>query len=172
MKKLTKSVLIASAIAVAAFAASAQGMMGGDHKGSGRMEGARMEKMAGRQMDGLKTKLNLTAEQQAAWTTFAASMKPGMGMGMKGKRMDHAEMSTLSTPERLDKMTAMHKQHTAEKEAMMTQRNEAIKTFYAVLNADQKKVFDAEHARMEKGHHGKGDGSRSGAGKGPQAKQP
>ena len=30
----------------------------------------------------------------------------------------------------------------------MDKREEATKTFYAALNADQKKVFDAEHSKM------------------------
>jgi len=169
MKKLTKSVLIATAIAAAAFAASAQGMMGGDHHGKGGMDPARMEKMAARHLDSLKAKLKITPEQEAAWTTFAASMKPNMGM-MKAKHPDPAEMSKLTTPERMDKMTALHKQHAAERDAMMTQRNESVKTFYAALNADQKKVFDAEHIRMEQGRHGKDHGPMGGNGKGHQGK--
>jgi hypothetical protein len=37
--------------------------------------------------------------------------------------------------------------------AAMTKRNDAIKTFYGTLTAEQKKVFDAEHAKMG-GRHG------------------
>jgi DnaJ-domain-containing protein 1 len=33
----------------------------------------------------------------------------------------------------------------------MNQRDDAVKALYGALNADQKKVLDAEHARMGKG---------------------
>ena len=44
----------------------------------------------------------------------------------------------------------------------MDKRDEATKTFYASLNAEQKKVFDAEHARMGE-HHGREHGPRGGS---------
>jgi Spy/CpxP family protein refolding chaperone len=44
----------------------------------------------------------------------------------------------------------------------MTKHNDATKTFYATLTPEQKKVFDAEHAKMggrhgDKKHGDKGD---------------
>lgn len=155
MKKLTKTLLITAAIATAAFAATAQGMgsMHDEHHGAGRMDSSRMEKMVSRHLDSLKAKLKLTPVQETSWTTFTAAMKPSGSM--MAKRPDMAELNKLTTPERLDKMREMHKQHSAEREASMVKRDDAIKTFYATLSADQKKVFDAEHARMEGGQHGK-----------------
>jgi hypothetical protein len=40
--------------------------------------------------------------------------------------------------------------------ASMDKREEATKTFYAALNAEQKKIFDSEHARMGAPHGGHG----------------
>ena len=51
--------------------------------------------------------------------------------------------------------------------ADMDKREEAIKTFYAALNADQKNVFDTEHARM--GHHPGDRRGPGGMGAGPAA---
>ena len=48
------------------------------------------------------------------------------------------------------------------KPAEMDRKMDATKTFYAALNGEQKKVFDAESARMlgggHHGHHGHGRG--------------
>jgi len=52
---------------------------------------------------------------------------------------DPAEMAKLSTPERIDKMKSLRAEHQAEAD----KRAEATKAFYAVLTADQKKVFDS-----------------------------
>jgi Spy/CpxP family protein refolding chaperone len=67
---------------------------------------------------------------------------------MMAKHPDRAEMDKLTTPERLDKMRAMHKERMATMEAAMDKRADATKTFYAVLSPEQKKTFDAEHAKM------------------------
>lgn len=106
--------------------------------------------MAKRHAD-LKAKLKLTAEQEGAWTTFTGAMKPPAQMDPK--RLDRAEMDKLSTPERIDKMRALRTEHMTAMNAAMDKREDATKAFYAALNADQKKVFDAEHARMG-GRHG------------------
>lgn len=92
----------------------------------------------------LKGKLKLEAGQESAWTTFAQSMQPS------GQRMAHPDRATLqklTTPERIDQMQA----HKAVRDADMQKRAEATKTFYAALNAEQKKVFDTETARMMQG---------------------
>ena len=121
----------------------------------GNQEGIRILNHAAKHLADLKAKLKITASQEAAWNTFADAMKPPADM--MNKRPDHAEMDKLTTPERIDKMRAMHKEHMAVMEAAMDKRAEATKTFYAALSAEQKKTFDEEHARMdkrgEKAHH-------------------
>ncbi|MCY1560367.1 LTXXQ motif family protein [compost metagenome] len=66
-----------------------------------------------------------------------ARTQPDARPARQGPRED---WSKLTTPQRLDKMAAMK----AERDARMGQRHDAIKSFYAVLNAEQQKVFDAK----------------------------
>lgn len=95
----------------------------------------------------LKAKLKITAAQEAAWTTFTASMQPPA----HGPRPDRAEFDKLSTPERIDKMRALR----AERDAEMDKRGDATKAFYAALSPEQQKVFDA-NAMPHRGHGGPG----------------
>lgn len=179
MQSRIQSLLLASLLASAGFAAFAQ-PMGSDAnqspmmgagggmqhgaamgKNSGR-DPARMEAMMAKRHDALKAKLKLTPEQEGAWTTFTAAMKPPAQSGQKYP--DRAEMDKLTTPERIDKMRALRTERMAAMNSAMDKREDAIKAFYATLTADQKKVFDTEHARMggRKGEH-RGPGSaRSG----------
>ncbi len=158
-----KPLLLASLIAACGFSALAQttpaatpapgasqpgaqrGMMHRDQMDPAKMQ----ERMAKRQAE-LKDKLKITAAQEGAWTSFTTAMKPPADMGKRRADM-RAEMEKLSTPERIDKMKALRSQRDAE----MDKRADAVKTFYAVLSPDQKKVFDAQ--RMQRGgerHHG------------------
>ena len=173
MKPVFKSLVIAGLLATAGFAAYSQspggkGMMDCDGGGRmGHMNTERMEKMMTKRADDLKAKLKITPAQEGAWTAFTTTMKPSGDM-MMGKRPDMAEMAKLTTPERIDKMRALRTQRSADMNSAMDKREEATKTFYATLTADQKKVFDAEHARMG-GHGGRGDhhghmGPRDGSG--------
>jgi Spy/CpxP family protein refolding chaperone len=154
MKKMIKSLVLAGVMAAAAgtaFAQMGEGMMG--HEGMPHRDPARMEQMHAKHLSDLKAQLKITATQEPAWTAFTDAMKPPVGM--MGTRPDRAEMDKLTTPERIDKMRALHKERMAAMEAVMDKRDSAVKTFYAVLSAEQKKVFDAEHAKMGM-HEGKG----------------
>ena len=124
-----------------------------------RMDRAeRMERMQARMAERqarLKADLNLSPEQEPAWNAFVARMDAAKAShGQRGQR-ERTNWSELSTPERLDKMQA----RMAEREAAMNQRFEAIKSFYANLNAEQQKVFDSQRmgsfhrAGMKGGHH-------------------
>jgi len=124
----------------------ASGPMAGQRGMQGRMDPARMEAMMAKRHDALKAKLKLTSEQEGAWTTFTAAMKPPARTDFK--RPDRTEWAKLTTPERIDKMRAWRNERMTAMNTAMDQREEAIKTFYGVLNADQKKIFDGEHARM------------------------
>ena len=156
MKKLIQSLALAGLMAAAGGAALAQsgGMMG--HDGMGHGDSNKMAKMAqmhAKHLSELKAKLKLTPAQQGAWTTFADSMKPSTEM--MGKYPDRAAMEKLSTPERIDKMRALHKERMAAMDTAMDKRGEATKSFYAGLSAEQKKVFDEEFAKMgRRGEHG------------------
>ncbi|HEX5737850.1 MAG TPA: Spy/CpxP family protein refolding chaperone [Hydrogenophaga sp.] len=123
-------------------------------------------RMAERQAK-LKAALNLSAEQEPAWHAFVARMQMAKGShGQRGQR-ERSNWSELTTPERLDKMQA----RMAEREAAMNQRFDAIKSFYANLNAEQQKVFDSQrmgsfHRTGMKGGHRKGGHMHRHGGKG------
>ena len=163
MKSVFKPLLLAGLLATVGFGAFSQPMGEGKMMGMGMSQGSgmqdgmshdRMDKMNSPRMEKrsaeLKAKLKLTPAQEGAWTTFTAAMKPPVGMTTH--RPDPAEMAKLSTPERIDKMKALRAQHQTEKTAAMDQRGEAIKTFYATLTPEQKKVFDA-NTMSDQGRH-------------------
>ena len=112
---------------------------------------ARMQAMFAKHLAKLKAKLKITAEQEGAWTSFTDAIKPP---ATPPEHPDHAEWAKLTTPERIDRMQAMH----SSREAAMSKRADATKTFYAALNADQQKVFDAESLHMMERHAHKGWG--------------
>lgn len=172
MKSGITSLVLAGLLASAGFAASAQQTapqsaaaqapaMGassdpahhGTKGGHRRMDPAKREAMVAKRQAELKAKLKITAEQEGAWTSFTTAMKPPARMDHH-KRPDRAEWDKLTTPERIDKMRVLRTQHMGERTVAMDQRADATKAFYAALNADQKKVFDAEFARMGRHHHG------------------
>ena len=107
------------------------------------------QRRAGRQT-ALKTKLNITAEQEPAWNAFMARTAPAAQVNRHTERQDWAK---LATPERLDKMQARQ----AERAAAMTSRIEATRSFYSALTPDQQKLFDSQaQAHMQRtDRHGK-----------------
>ena len=111
---------------------------------------ARMAERVNRHLADLKQKLQITASQEAAWTSFANAMQPPANL----QRPDRQALANLTTPERLDQMRAMRDRRNAE----MDRRAEATKAFYAQLSPEQKKTFDSETARMfqhgPRGGHG------------------
>lgn len=116
------------------------------------------QKMAERQA-ALKAELKLTPAQEPAWNAFIARTQPQAHPAHAGGRED---WSKLTTPQRLDKMQALK----TERDARMQQRHDAIKSFYAALNADQQKVFDAQHGQgfQRAGMHGGKHGGHHGGG--------
>lgn len=120
------------------------------------MHAHHMAHMFAKHLAALKARLKLGADQESAWKAFADAVQPPAGH--EGGPMQHPDMAGLDqlpTPERIDKMRALRKEHVAQMEAAMDKRDDAVKAFYAALNNDQKKVFDEEHAHfMHKLHHG------------------
>lgn len=121
---------------------------------------AKMQAMMARRQTEMKAKLKITPAQEGAWTTFTASMQPP-AHGARPTPEQRTEFDKLTTPQRIDKMREMRTQRMTEMNAAMDKRGEATKTFYAVLTAEQQKVFDAEHKKHEQkspgeNHHGYG----------------
>jgi periplasmic protein CpxP/Spy len=157
--------------------ADGKGDMQGKHRAD-RM--AKMQKHMAERQAKLKAELKLAPEQEAAWTAFVTrtAHEPRMA-GKDG--MQREDMSKLTTPERIDKMMAMH----AERSAEMTKRMEATKSFYAALTPEQQKTFDGQHmggfqrmgmkggergmGKHRHGDHGHGMHKGEGKGKGMMA---
>ena len=139
-----KPLLLAGLMATAAAATYAQTTPAapaeGQHRGMkhhGEHDPAKRAEMRAKHQADLKARLKIEASQEGAWSAFTASMAPPAGARPDRAAM-HAEMQKLTTPERIEKMKALH----AQRDAEMAKRADAAKTFYAALNADQKKVFD------------------------------
>jgi periplasmic protein CpxP/Spy len=136
-------------------AGAPQSMHGGRHADPARMEQrrARIEQRIAKRMGELKQKLQITAAQEGAWSTWTATMKP-----TAFQRPNRAEFASLATPARIDRMRALRTARNAE----MDKRFDATKTFYAALSAEQQKVFDAASMRLlrggRKGGHGRHHG--------------
>ena len=134
----------------------------GEHK-MGRHDPAKMQARMAKHQAALKAKLKITPAQEAAWTTFTASMQPPAHM-MGGERpmaAQRAEFDKLTTPERIDKMKALRTERMTEMNAQMDKRGDATKAFYAALSPEQQKTFDAEHRKMGQ-REGHGWGQREG----------
>ncbi|QNP47294.1 Spy/CpxP family protein refolding chaperone [Diaphorobacter aerolatus] len=150
-------------VAPAASAPAPAGAKSGE-RGQRMTPEQRQDRMAKR-ADAFKQKLKITADQEPAWNAFQQSMQPNKDRADQA-RLDRKEMDKLTTPERIDRMRAMHAQRSAE----MDRRGEAVKTFYATLKPEQQKVFDEESKRMmhrfghggEHGHHKGGEHRRGG----------
>lgn len=142
MKPVFKTVLLAGLLASITALSQAQPAAGQDPGPASdvrpHLQERMQERIHQREAD-LKAKLKLTPEQDGAWAAFATAMKPPATI----RRPDRAAMDRLSTPERLDKMRELRKQRDAE----MDKREDATRTFYATLNPEQKKIFDANTAR-------------------------
>jgi len=118
----------------------------------GHMDTARMQAKMDQHHAALKAQLKITAAQEAAWTQFTDTAKPGAAM--MAQQPDPADMAKLTTPERMDKMKALRAQHMADMSTAMDKHFEATKALYTVLTPEQQKVFDT-HAMQGPGRSGK-----------------
>ena len=113
----------------------------------GKHHGATPAARQAQRLERLKTLLQLTPAQESAWSQYTAALQPP---ATRAPRIPHSEWATLTTPERLDRMRALHEARTAA----FQQRAEATKTFYASLSAAQKKAFDVANPMGMQGHAG------------------
>lgn len=144
--------LSAGALALPAGDASKMDCASMHGKHGQKNQAERMEQRA-KHLAVLKAKLNLTAQQEAAWNAFTASRKGPMHT-MGDRQARQAEFAKLTTPQRMDKMLEM----SDKRRANMVERAQATKAFYAQLTPSQQAVFDTEakfkgHGRS--GHHPK-----------------
>ena len=141
-------------LAASSFAMTAGGPAGKDgcDARQGQKIHAKWEARRAEHLSELKEKLKLSPEQEAAWDTFTHATQPGMRHARADRQAMRDEFEKLSTPQRLDKMMAL----SDARRTRMLERNQAIKAFYAQLNPEQQKVFDAEAMpgpMRARGHH-------------------
>lgn len=129
--------------------ATGHGEMHERHGHYGRShDSAKMQKRFDQRMAELKKSLQITPAQEPAWTEFSNAVRPP---ATAPQMPDRAAMEKMTTPQRLDQMQAMRKQHMAQ----MEQREAATRAFYSRLSAEQQKRFDEQARRMGHGgeHH-------------------
>lgn len=135
------------AVSTAAFAADptmAPPQIAVQHAHSG-WNAQNMEQHLARQIDKLKTLLQLTPDQESAWAKWSTAIKP---QAPTAPMPDHAEFEKMTTPERLDILHGMRAQRNAD----MDRHEQATKEFYAGLTQSQRKVFDMESLAMFHDH--------------------
>ena len=142
-----------------ASAPATPGAKAGHHRHH-RHDPAKMQARIAKHQAELKAKLAITPAQEGAWSAWTAALQPKARDASQrpDRAAMRAEFEKLTTPQRIDKMNALRTQRMAEMNAAMTRRGDATKSFYAALNADQQKVFDAQRmargGRGHGGHHG------------------
>jgi len=107
----------------------------------------RLQQRNERRMERLKRILQITPQQEGAWTAWTTAMRPAAR-----QRPNREEFARLSTPERIDRLRQLRAQRMAE----MDRRGDATKTFYAQLTPPQQKAFDEISLRFLRGGRGHG----------------
>ena len=155
MNVLRKSILIGFTVLGMAAAHAQETAPAGRHDAGARKEHmqAKMADMFAKRQAKLHDLLKLTTQQESAWATYQAAIKPAP---MSGTPPDRKAFAKLPAPERMAKMLDFSKQRQAKMEAHLT----ALTAFYGQLSAEQKATFDA---RSFGGGHG-GHGQRGGWG--------
>jgi hypothetical protein len=132
--------------------------------GQGFNRDAMRQRMQERRQQRLKEfhdAIGLRPDQEGAWQTLTAALTPPAGERRGMERGRGGEGAQLTTPQRLDRMA----QRMAERQTRFQQRADAIKRFYAVLDARQQKTFDAlVGAQLGRGMGGMGMGGGRGRG--------
>jgi len=110
----------------------------------------------------LKAKLNLTADQQAAWQTFSDQVNDQAKnmAAMRDKMMEQTQTMPKTAPEQMAMMAKMMKDRARHMDKMA----DAVKEFYATLSPEQQTAFDKVHA-SHMNHMGMGHMNK----KGPRA---
>ena len=151
ISRISTFTLFASALLFVAGPVQAQHMMGNGsmYSRDGSCHQSMMNQR-GKHLSKLKSRLHLTKEQMPAWDEFSKSMYIPQVWSDAGRGKD--ALAKLTTPERLEKMTAMHEKNLAAMQAHMKLHSEAVLKFYNQLTTDQQKLFDVQATRM----HSKG----------------
>ena len=152
---------VSLAVATASFAQPFGGGMGhggpgmGMGPGHGPMAAGDPAAMVDARLAAMKTQLQITAAQEAAWAAFAAAARQ-QATAMQAL---HTQMQqgTGTAPERMAQRAAAMQQRSAGMAAMST----VFASLYAVLTPEQKAFVD-QHAGRFAGERGMGMGRHAG----------
>ncbi len=101
----------------------------------------------------LKTKLNLTKDQQPAWQTFSDQVNDQAKnmASMQDKWKNNTQTMPKTAPEQMARMSDMMKERAQD----MAKMTDTVKTFYATLTTEQQTAFDKVHMSQMglMGHH-------------------
>ncbi|MFS2005300.1 Spy/CpxP family protein refolding chaperone [Duganella sp. CT11-25] len=155
MNVLRKSILIGfTVLGMAAAHAQDASATAGSHDAGARKEHmqAKMADMFAKRQARLHDLLKLTAQQESAWATYQAAIKPAP---MSGTPPERGAFAKLPAPERMAKMLDFSKQRQAKMEAHLS----ALTAFYSQLTPEQKATFDdrtmgGKHGGGPRGHRG------------------
>jgi hypothetical protein len=168
MKRAAAAAVLCLGLTVAASAAGAQDRsagQGGPLRGDRAAERQKMfETFRQQRQQRLHDLLQIRPDQEGALRAYLTALESQHKPGEHGRgREDRGgQEKAMTTPERLDRMAA----RMAERQQRFQQTAAATKTFYAGLNADQRKAFDAM-PRMGGGEgRGFGHGHFGGRGEG------
>ncbi len=90
--------------------------------------------------------LGITPAEEPAFQALAAASEPDPSLWnarLRDLRAEHAQMATLTTPQRLDAMAKMMDAREAMRRARFTSIAEATKNLYAELTPEQRRIMDA-----------------------------
>jgi hypothetical protein len=161
------AVLGLSTAAAQAQQPSAPPPMARDGRDLGEMRDHMREHMAAHRAEHIKTlhdALNIRPSQEAAFSAFAAAMKPedgDEGREHEGMEQGRAALAAMTTPQRLDFMQHKMEERFAHRREAFEGFAAASKSLYAALGPDQQHTLDALGLMLiEK--HGEGMGERHG----------
>jgi hypothetical protein len=112
-------------------------------------------------LDGLKSELGITAQQEPAWQAFVKSVKQREESRSAWFAKQREARAAGSLPERLAQRDEFFKQQQAERQASTA----ALKDFYAALSPEQKAIADQRFGGFGPGYGaGYGRGNAGGPG--------
>ena len=117
----------------------------------GMDRGKMMEAMRARREKTLHDVLAIKPDQEAAFRAYLTAVAPPMDGDRPGRPNRDPQDAPMTTPQRLDRMAAQM----ADRQTRFQKVASATKTFYAALNPDQRRAFDALPMMMA-GREGRG----------------
>jgi len=99
---------------------------------------ARMAERHQQRLDQLKTRLQLTPQQESAWLAYVTRTGPQTHRQPTAERGERPDFASMTTPQRIEHMKAWQ----AERQVRQQQRMDATLSFYQVLTPAQQQVFD------------------------------